>query len=478
MKFENLNIQQLNELLKTKQITAVELSEYFYERSVKAQKELNCFITLFDKDIVMEQAKKIDEKGDFTSLLAGIPYSLKDNIAKKGWPMTCGSKILSNYICPFDSQIATLLEKAGAVLFGKANLDELAAGGTNKTSAFGAVRNPINQDRISGGSSGGSAAMVGAGAVVFSIGSETGGSIRQPSSYCGVTGIKSTYGTISRNGVMPLANSLDQAGPIANNIEDLAIITNYLTSIKDEDDMTHSYDAIGKDYSSHLNEEIIGKNIAIFKNLVDQMSPEAQESFYYHIENFKTMGVNVNFVEFEHAELVSATYMTIMCSEAYANFSKLDGINYGVRGEGANFIESIKNTRTENLGDQVKTRIMAGSYFLQQDNIEDTYNKAFKMRTFWNKMMLKIFETNDVIMMPATNSIAPLLDASSTLRNGIWEDASLNISNFTGMPGLSVPVYLDGEEMPYGVNIIANLFEDEKMFPFAKAIQEKVRSEK
>lgn len=450
--------------------------EHVTERVEKAcakaealQESLNAVITFVDPK---EQLENLPEEG----LLRGVPIVLKDNVNTKGVRTTAGSRILSNYVPIYDAYIAEKLKEAGAVNIAKASMDELAMGGTNLSSFIGAAHNPWDTRRMTGGSSGGSAALVAAGVVPMAIGSDTGDSVRKPASYCGVIGVKPTYGRISRYGIIPYASSLDHVGYFTGNIEDACVTLKVLAG-RDERDMTSSTREV-PDYSALLNSDVKGKKIAIIKNVMNGIStPEIVSMFEELAEKLRKRGAVVEEYEFDEdlMRAILPTYFIIANCEATSNHSNLDGIRFGVREEGADMAEIMTNSRTKGFGPLIRRRFVIGSYGLFEENQERIFRKAQKVRRLIVEAMDKCFEEYDAIMAPAAGTIAPLIDAD-TDQDSLGEDSVvaenyLAMGNFSGYPSLTQPMgFVDG--CPVGVNITCKAFEETEMFDIAKAIEE------
>lgn len=450
--------------------------EHVSERVEKAcakaeelQETLNAIITFVDPK---EQLDNLPDEG----LLRGVPIVLKDNVNTKGVRTTAGSRILSNYVPVYDAYIAEKLKKAGAVNIAKASMDELAMGGTNLSSFIGAAHNPWDTRRMTGGSSGGSAALVAAGVVPMAIGSDTGDSVRKPASYCGVVGVKPTYGRISRYGIIPYASSLDHVGYFTGNIEDACLTLKVLAG-RDERDMTSSAREV-PDYSALLNSNVEGKKIAVIKNVMNGIStPEIVTMFEELAEKLRKRGAIVEEYEFDEdlMRAILPTYFIIANCEATSNHSNLDGIRFGVREEGADMAEIMTNSRTKGFGPLIRRRFVIGSYGLFEENQERIFRKAQKVRRLIVEAMDKCFENYDAIMAPAAGTIAPLIDAD-TDQDSLGEDSVvaenyLAMGNFSGYPSLTQPMgFVDG--CPVGVNITCKAFEETEMFGIAKAIEE------
>lgn len=439
------------------------------EKAQALQGKLNAVITFVDTE---EQLKDLPEEG----LLRGVPIALKDNVNTKGIRTTAGSRILSNYIPIYNAEIADRLKKAGAVTIAKASMDELAMGGTNLSCFTGAAHNPWDTRRMTGGSSGGSAALVAAGVVPMAIGSDTGDSVRKPASYCGVVGVKPTYGRISRYGIIPYASSLDHVGYFTRNIEDACVTLKVLAG-RDERDMTSSNREV-PDYSALLNSDISGKKIAVIKNVLNGIStPEIVSIFNDLADKLRKRGAVVEEYEFDEdlMHAILPTYFIIANCEATSNHSNLDGIRFGVREEGADMAEIMTNSRTKGFGPLIRRRFVIGSYGLFEENQDRIFRKAQKVRRKIVEAMDACLKDYDAIIAPAAGTIAPFIE-SGTDQDALGEDNVvaenyLAMGNFSGYPSLTQPMgFVDG--CPVGVNITCRAFEETEMFDLAKAIEE------
>lgn len=439
------------------------------EKAQALQGKLNTVITFVDTE---EQLKDLPEEG----LLRGVPIALKDNVNTKGIRTTAGSRILSNYIPIYNAEIADRLKKAGAVTIAKASMDELAMGGTNLSCFTGAAHNPWDTRRMTGGSSGGSAALVAAGVVPMAIGSDTGDSVRKPASYCGVVGVKPTYGRISRYGIIPYASSLDHVGYFTRNIEDACVTLKVLAG-RDERDMTSSNREV-PDYSALLNSDISGKKIAVIKNVLNGIStPEIVSIFNDLADKLRKRGAVVEEYEFDEdlMHAILPTYFIIANCEATSNHSNLDGIRFGVREEGADMAEIMTNSRTKGFGPLIRRRFVIGSYGLFEENQDRIFRKAQKVRRKIVEAMDACLKDYDAIIAPAAGTIAPFIE-SGTDQDALGEDNVvaenyLAMGNFSGYPSLTQPMgFVDG--CPVGVNITCRAFEETEMFDLAKAIEE------
>ena len=439
------------------------------EKAKKLQPELNDVITFVDPQ---EQLDNLPETG----LMRGVPIALKDNVCTKGILTTAASNILKNYVPVYDAEIVTKLKNAGAVCIAKSSMDELAMGGTNLTANIGPAHNPYDVTRITGGSSGGSAALVASGVVPMAIGSDTGDSVRKPASYCGVVGVKPTYGRISRYGVIPYASSLDHVGYFTRSIEDACISLEVLAG-RDDRDMTSSNREVPK-YSALLNSDMHGKKIAILSNVVDSIkNKETVKLFNDLMEELRKRGAVVEEYTFDEALMraILPTYYLIANCEATSNHSNLDGIRFGVRKEGADMAEIMTNTRTEGFGPLIRRRFVIGSYGLFEENQERLFRKAQKVRRLIVDAMRECLKDYDCIIAPASGSIAPHIEGDYN-EDQLSEDYLISenymaMANFSGYPSMTVPMGFI-EECPIGVNLTTRAFDEETMFDIGKAIEE------
>ncbi len=435
-----------------------------FKKVKEVQAILNASITFIEDDGVRRDGK-----------LAGIPVALKDNISTKGIRTTAASNILDDYIPIYDATIVKKLADAGAVFVSKSSMDELAMGGTNRTANIGPCLNPYDPKRITGGSSGGSAALVACGAVPLAIGSDTGDSVRKPASYCGVVGVKPSYGRISRYGIIPYASSLDHVGYFTTNVADAALALEVLAG-RDDLDMTSSSIPVPQ-YSKLLNADIEGKRILIFDNVLKAIKDDdILSAFEKLIAGLKSKGAIIETVHFRDdlMKCLFPTYFIIANAEATANHSNLDGIRFGHRIDGDSMEEVMINTRTRGFSSFIKKRFVIGSYSLFEENQDRLLRKAQKVRRLICDEVLNKLKTADVLIAPASGSIAPLIDSPSTDELNdeyLVVENHMVIGNFAGLPSMTLPLG-QKEGMPFGVNITCNAFDETGMFTIGKAIEE------
>jgi len=452
----NKPAHELHDLLVKKEISATELTQDVLARMDAVEGKVKAFLTI-TKEQALEQAKAVDEKiaaGESISFLAGIPGAVKDNICTKGVRTTCASKILENFVPPYDASVVTKLQKESPVLVGKANLDEFAMGGSTENSGFYPTHNPWNTECVPGGSSGGSAAAVASGSAIFALGSDTGGSIRQPASFCGVVGMKPTYGRVSRYGLVAYASSLDQIGPITRDVTDCANVLNVIAG-HDDMDSTSSFAEV-PDYTKSLVQDVKGLKIGLPKEyFVDGMDPDVEKAVRNAIEQLKSLGAEIVEVSLPHTKYAISTYYLIAPAEAATNLERYDGISYGERIDGADVVELMTNTRSKLFGEEVKRRIMIGNYALSAGYYDAYYLKALKVRTLIQKDYTDAFEKVDVIAAPTAPTPAYKIGEmiSDPLKMYLQDICTVPL-NLAGLPGISVPCGYSQKHMPIGLQLI------------------------
>lgn len=443
--------------------------EEAYEKARQLQPKLNDVITFVDPK---EQLEHLPEEGK----MRGVPIALKDNVNTKGILTTAGSRILSSYVPIYDAEIVTRLKAAGAVCIAKASMDELAMGGTNLTCFTGPAHNPWDTRRMTGGSSGGSAALVSSGVVPMAIGSDTGDSIRKPAAFNGIVGVKPTYGRISRYGIIPYSSSLDHVGYFTRSIEDACLSLEVLAG-RDDRDMTSSNRPV-EEYTKNLNSDMHGMKIAVIANVIDNVSnPETVKIFNQRMEELKARGAQVDVYQFDEnlMKAILPTYFIIANCEATSNHSNLDGIRFGVREDGADMKEIMTNSRTRGFGPLIRRRFVIGSYGLFEENQERLFRKAQKVRRLIVEAMDDCLKEYDAIVAPASGDIAPLIDEKKD-QDQLSDDYLIAenymaMGNFSGYPSMTVPMgFYDG--CPLGMNITCRAWEEETMFNIGKAMEE------
>ena len=446
-----------------------ERCEEALQKTEELQASLNHVITFVDPS---EQLDNLPEEG----LMRGVPIALKDNVSTRGVRTTAGSQILSNYTPVFDATITKKLRDAGAVCIAKTSMDELAMGGTNLTCFTGAAHNPWDLNRITGGSSGGSAAIVASGTVPMAIGSDTGDSVRKPAGYCGVVGVKPTYGRISRYGIIPYASSLDHVGYFTRSIEDACISLQVLAG-RDDLDMTSSYREV-PDYLADLNSDMHGVKIAVIGNVIDGIENQHTKKLFNDLmDHLKERGAVVDTWYFDEKlmKAILPTYFIIANCEATSNHSNLDGIRFGVRENGTDMQEIMTASRTKGFGPLIRRRFVIGSYGLFEENQERLFRKAQKVRRKIVDAMVDIYQDYDCLIAPASGNIAPLIDSDSASEilpsESLAAENYMAIANFSGYPSMTVPMGFE-KGCPLGVNLTCRAFEEQMMFNIGKAIEE------
>lgn len=427
--------------------------EKVLECAEKLNPTLNSLLSI-EREYALNRADELDKSHEETTL-KGFPIAIKDNICTQGMQTTCGSKILHNYRAQYDSTAVSRLKKAGAIIIGKANMDEFAMGSSNESSAFGVCRNPWDTERVPGGSSGGSAVAVASGIVRASLGSETGGSVRQPASLCGIVGLKPTYGRISRFGLVAFASSLDNIGIFGQTSEDVAKVLGVIAG-RDPNDTT-SAEVEVPNYVEHLADEIAGKRIGVPRALFgDGLDPEVKESVEQAIENYKKLGAHIVEVELPHAKYGIAVYYIIATAEASSNLARFDGVRYGFRAQGShNLRETYNKTREEGFGAEVKRRIMLGTYVLSSGYYDAYYSKAQKVRNLIRRDYLDSFEKCDVILTPTSPSTAFKIGEKSDDPLAMYLSDIYTVSaNLAAVPAISVPSGLSREGLPIGLQLV------------------------
>jgi len=470
-------LEELQQKLHNKELTVTDLVQASYDQIDAVDDQVKAFITL-NKEAALKQAAQLDqETNQANHPLFGIPAGIKDNIVTNGLRTTCGSQILSNFNDPlYDATVIQRLKNEHVVTIGKLNMDEFAMGSTTENSSYFNTRNPWNTDYVPGGSSGGSAASVAAGEVFFSLGSDTGGSIRQPASFCGVVGLKPTYGRVSRFGLVAFASSLDQIGPITRTVEDNAYVLNAIAG-HDKMDSTSANVAV-PDYHDALKQGVKGLKIAVPREYLSSqegIQPEVREKVEAALEVFKSLGATVEEVSLPHSKYAVAAYYLLASSEASANLARFDGIRYGKRTDHAeNMIDVFKNTRSEGFGDEVKRRIMLGTFALSSGYYDAYYKKAQQVRTLIKQDFDKVFENYDIIVGPTSPSPAYKIGEKIDDPLLMYADDVLTIPvNLAGVPGMSLPCgFSDEAGLPIGLQIIAKHFDEQMIYRAAYAYEQ------
>lgn len=476
MNLYEMSAAKLSKMIKLKETSALELTNTIFSRINSVESKIQSYVTLCEEDAV-KTAKLVDEKiskGEQISSLAGIPIGIKDNICTKNILTTCSSKMLHNFIPPYDATVIKKLKNANVVITGKLNMDEFAMGSSTETSYFKTTKNPYNINCVPGGSSGGSAAAVAAGEAIISLGSDTGGSIRQPASYCGVVGLKPTYGAISRYGLIAFASSLDQIGPITKSVDDAALLYSVISGQDPLDATSQKLKPLNWDVDFSDMSIVKGLKIAIPKEYFsDQIDDDVKDAVLNVVKMLEKNGAKISKISLPSTPHALSAYYIISSAEASSNLARYDGVHYGYRSENySTLTEMYENTRTEGFGTEVKTRIMLGTYILSS-GYYDTYYKRAKL--LQNKIISEFQETfkeYDVILTPTVPtppfSIGAEINDSTKMHSNDMNTVSSNIS---GVPAISLPCCLNKNDLPIGLQLICNHFEEEKLFKIAKCCE-------
>ena len=469
-KYLDLSINEIHNLLVNKDITPLDLVNESYERI--ESNELNDYITL-DKDNAIKVANELGEP-EVDNLLWGIPVAIKDNICTNGLLTTCGSHMLDNFVPIYDATVVKKIKDNKMVIIGKTNMDEFAMGSTSRTSYFGAPLNAWDKTRVSGGSSGGSASTVASREVVLSLGSDTGGSIRQPASYQGIVGMKPTYGRCSRYGLIAFASSLDQIGPLSKNVYENALMLNVIAG-HDENDMTSSYKD-KEDFTRLIGKDIKGMNIGIPNYFVsDIVSSEIKDKFNKVVDILKSLGANVDYIDIKYLDKSVVLYQIIAMGEASSNLAKFDGLRYGHHYDSSDLYEEYTKTRSEGFGAEVKRRIMVGSYLLSGENAKVYYDKALSIRDDMRESFKEAFKKYDFIIGPTTTTVAYGQDESlDDPLKSFMDDVLVIPVNMAGLPGLNLPIGFNKDNMPIGMQIIGDEFEEAKIYQLASVLEKEL----
>lgn len=466
MNITDMTAVQLSAAIKEGKTTAVEAAEAVLARIEEEDKKYNCYVTV-DREGALAQAKEVQaqiEAGTLNGPLAGVPVALKDNLCTEGLLTTCASKILYNFVPTYTAEAVKNLSKAGAVILGKTNMDEFAMGSTTETSAYGPTRNPRNPEHVPGGSSGGSAAAVAAGECIYAIGSDTGGSIRQPASYCGVVGMKPTYGTVSRYGLIAYGSSLDQIGPLTKDVTDCAAVLEALSSHDEKDSTSIARD--DTDFTAALTEDVKGLRIGIPGDYLGEgLDAEVKEAVLRAAKVLEKKGAVVERFDLSLVDYAIPAYYTIAAAEASSNLERFDGIKYGYRAKEYEGLHNMyKKSRSEGFGEEVKRRIMLGSFVLSSGYYDAYYLKALKVKALIKKAFDEAFEKYDIILGPVAPATAPKLGESLTDPIQMYLGDIYTIAvNLAGLPGISIPCGQDGKGLPIGLQMIGDCFQEKKL---------------
>lgn len=472
-------IKELEEQLQKKEISASDIVDQSFKRIEEVDGQVQAFLTL-DEENARAKAKELDEMTDQNHKLFAIPAGIKDNIVTKGLRTTCASQFLSNFNDPlYDATVVQKLNEAKSITIGKLNMDEFAMGSTTETSGYQKTRNPWHTDHVPGGSSGGSAAAVAAGEVLYSLGSDTGGSIRQPAAYTGIVGMKPTYGLVSRYGLVAFASSLDQMGPMTHTVEDNARILEVIAGY-DALDSTSSKLAVPS-FTEALTGDVKGLRIAIPEEYLGEgVSPEVKESVMNAVKMYELLGATCEKVSMPHTKYAAAAYYMISSAEASTALARFDGIRFGVRAENAdNMIDMMKLSRGQGFGDEVKKRIILGTFALSAGNFEAYFEKAQKIRTLIKQEFETIFKTYDVVLGPTTATTAYKIGDTNIDPLSTYTDDMLTVpANLAGLPAISLPCGFSEEGLPMGLQIIGNHFAESTVYKVAHAYEKSTNHHK
>ena len=476
----DLTALELGRKIQAQEVTAMEALDAVFGQIDKKEKEIHAYVTI-DRENAYKQARKVQaeiENGTLTSPLAGVPVAIKDNLCTKGLLTTCSSKILGNFIPPYTAEAVQKLEQAGAVIIGKTNMDEFAMGSTTETSAFGITRNPWNTEYVPGGSSGGSCAAVAAKECFYALGSDTGGSIRQPSSFCGVTGMKPTYGTVSRYGLIAYGSSLDQIGPIAKDTADCAAILEVIAGHDKKDSTSVAREAY--DFTSALKKDVKGMKIGIPEEYIGEgLDSEVRTAILKAADVLKEQGAEVEYFHLDLVDYAIPAYYVIACAEASSNLARFDGVKYGYRASAFDGLHQMyKKSRSEGFGAEVKRRIMLGSFVLSSGYYDAYYLKALRTKALIKQAFDQAFATYDLILGPAAPTTAMKIGESLSDPIQMYlGDINTIAVNLAGLCGMSVPCGMDRKGLPIGVQFIGDCFQEKKMIQAAYTYEQSRKEE-
>lgn len=476
MNLMSLTAVELGKKIKSGEVRVVDAVNAAFDQIEAVEKDINSYVTVYKKEEVLEKAEhiqKLIDEGQLTGPLAGVPVAIKDNMCTRDKLTTCSSKILGNFYPTYSAEAVINLEKAGAVIIGKTNMDEFAMGSTTETSFYGPTKNPWNKEHVPGGSSGGSCAAVAAEECSYALGSDTGGSIRQPSSFCGVTGIKPTYGTVSRYGLIAYGSSLDQIGPVAKDVTDCTTILETIASYDSKDSTSVKRDDYN--FTEALVEDVKGLKIGIPKDYFGEgLEPEVKEAILKAVDVLKDKGAIVEEFDLSLVEYAIPAYYVIASAEASSNLSRFDGVKYGYRTEEYNGLHNMyKKTRSEGFGEEVKRRIMLGSFVLSSGYYDAYYLKALRTKALIKKAFDEAFAKYDVIIGPAAPTTAPKLgdSLSDPIKMYLGDIYTISV-NLAGLPGISVPCGQDSNGLPIGMQIIGDCFKEKNIIQAAYTFEQ------
>ena len=472
MELYELTVHELMEKLEKNEITSGDIIKSYSKRIDEKEKDVQAFVTV-TADEALKQAESVDRT---KSKLAGIPIGIKDNMCTKGVKTTCSSKMLENFVAPYNATVVEKLNNEGVLSLGKLNMDEFAMGASTEYSAFKVTRNPWNLKMAPGGSSGGSAAAVASQMVPWALGSDTGGSIRQPAALCGVVGLKPTYGLVSRYGLVAFASSLDQIGPITQDVTDSAILLNVLAGFDEKDSTSENLPK--KDYTKSLVKDVSKFKIGVPKEFLGEgINPEVRNAIEMAVEKYKSLGATVEECTLDIANEALATYYIIACAEASSNLGRFDGIRYGYRTKNySNLNDIFVNSRTEGFGAEVKRRIILGTYVLSSGYYDAYYKKAQKVRTIIKQEFAKLFEKYDLLLTPTSPTVAYEIGTKSNNPLEMYLADLCTVSvNIAGLPGISIPCGVDKAGLPIGLQLIGKPFGEETIIQAAYTYEQEVK---
>ncbi len=474
----SLTAVELAKAIREGKTTAVEATQAVLDKIEAVEGDFHCYVTV-EREKALKQAEEVQKKieaGELTGPLAGVPFAIKDNMCTEGTLTTCSSKILENFVPAFSAEAVLNLEKAGAIILGKTNMDEFAMGSTTETSYYGVTKNPRNPEHVPGGSSGGSAAAVAAEECFAALGSDTGGSIRQPASYCGVVGMKPTYGTVSRYGLIAYGSSLDQIGPLTKDVTDCAAILEAIAS-HDPKDST-SMEREDTDFTSALTADVKGMKIGIPRDYFGEgLDSEVRDAVLAAAEVLKSQGAEVEEFDLSLVDYAIPTYYTIAAAEASSNLERFDGVKYGYRAQDAEDLHTMyKRSRSQGFGPEVKRRIMLGSFVLSSGYYDAYYLKALRVKTLIKKAFDEAFAKYDVILGPVAPTTAPKLGSSlaDPIKMYLGDIYTISI-NLAGLPGISVPCGTDSKGLPIGMQLIGDCFKEKTLIRAAYTYEQSVK---
>ncbi|MCF6514807.1 Asp-tRNA(Asn)/Glu-tRNA(Gln) amidotransferase subunit GatA [Lactobacillus sp. S2-2] len=472
MNYFDKDLTSIHQQLVDKEITAEELTRQTLDNIKKQDQDINAFLAL--SEVAIDQAKKIDQQGiDSNNILSGIPIAIKDNIVGTDLKTTAASKMLENFQSVYDATVINKLKNLNSVVVGKTNMDEFAMGGSTETSYFKKTHNPWNLDRVPGGSSGGSAAAVASGEVLASLGSDTGGSIRQPAAFNGIVGMKPTYGRVSRWGLIAFASSFDQIGPLTRSVYDNAVMLNAISGLDDKDSTSSSKEV--PNYTAGINQGVKGLKIGIPKEyMTDGVSKDVKDAVLKAADKYRELGATVEEVSLPNSKYGVTAYYILASSEASSNLERFDGIRYGYRTENANNLEDIYvKSRSEGFGSEIKRRIMFGTYSLSAGYFDAYFNQAAKIRTMIINDFQNVFKSYDLIIAPTTPTTAFKIGEEISDPVTMYMNDTLTIPvNMAGLPGMSIPVGFDNDNLPIGMQLIGKPFDESTIYRAGYAFEQ------